>query len=227
MRNNKRRIETVGELYKNGTLYKDHLQRLGRPEEAGRRATAGGSAPDAWEEVAPCEGCARLGHIPNRSLIFYTINPDPEKKHPERYDSMTPLDQAVLCGRALQYMVRKYGTKYNISHYTIHTEFTKTFNIHLHGIIAIAPEFGNYTLTLVNLQKVIHNLLGRRGKRIDISCNMQWVKDPQVYSYLNKENVFRPIHYPKDPLIGFEMRHTVPLEHPDGIIKTSDKALDI
>lgn len=125
-------------------------------------------------------------------LMFYTISPDVELND---YNNKLPDQQKRFIEykfnaglKDLQKHIKVYG-------YSMHYEFNKSNNLHVHGILYTPPQLHGYTKNCVIVSKIFHKLFGRPRLNSSIACRVEWIIDFQkVCEYVNKENVYPAIH---------------------------------
>lgn len=143
------------------------------------------------EENNCCEDCVSLGQSSPTSLnspCFFTLSPDPDR---DGYREMLPLRQA-------KYIVVRINNVFKslkLSKYSIHFELNTAGDVHVHGIVWLSPGSTGYDLPLINLSKPMAAAIGRKRVPSKVSSRFEWPKDLlQTLCYLNKSNIFKPLH---------------------------------
>lgn len=148
--------------------------------------------------VPPCEACKLLGQASQSNkqvLLLVTISPNPEWLD---YAEMLPDEQYYklrsIHSRASIYnsLNRLFGS--TCFHLSTHFEFNRNGQLHTHSIFTI-PESHNYDRNLMAISKIYHKVIGLKYNRSSICCDVRRITDEDVYKYLNKENIYEPIHH--------------------------------
>lgn len=155
-----------------------------------------------FREHECCAECVSLGNTLRTTMIFFTINPDPQRNS---YGDLLPFEQTKYIVRKLN-MAIKGSLNMTILGVAVHFEFTQLGQVHAHGFILVNEREPNRK-DLVYFSKIVHLLVGRPFAPAYVSCTLEWVDNDDIFRYVNKENAYPPIHKvfakPPTPLVDF------------------------
>lgn len=151
----------------------------------------------------PCAKCDALGHtlLNNKMLlVFVTLAPNPMwNEFSEKYpDTQHKMLHRVIHDSTTVARLQKYFHDYRII--SEHYEFARNGNLHSHCLVAIPDTFGGYERNLMLISKMYHKIIGLQYNNSQIACNTKWVKDKDIYIYLNKENAYDAYHDGDKPI---------------------------
>lgn len=133
-------------------------------------------------------------HLPIGDIasLFYTISPDVELND---YNNKLPDQQKRFIEHKFNVGVKDLQKHMKVYGYTMHYEFNKSNNLHVHGILYTPQYLSGYTKNCVIVSKIFHKLFGRPRVNSSVACRVEWVKDiAKVCEYVNKENIYPPLH---------------------------------
>jgi len=152
----------------------------------------------------PCVMCKSLATLhPNLvAYIFFTLSPDPNKFD---FHAIDPDLQKQIFDKRLRKGFRDICKYPEVLSYSIHYELNQAGNLHAHGIIHVPLAIAGYSIWLSRFSKIFNNYLGRKGIPSNISSKFEWLVDViNAEKYVNKENVYSPIHHIVKPTIELE-----------------------
>lgn len=155
-----------------------------------------------YDKLVSCERCVNLGNTAIESgfvPLECTISPDPSYNIETRihFGGMLPDEQHDYI---LKLILRPYK---DIKNYlngmfkilSIHFEFNKAGNLHIHCLFVIGSNY-DYLKNYIYIQKKYHKLFGRFGCNINSCCHITKLTDFDKWvKYLNKENAYKPVHF--------------------------------
>jgi len=154
---------------------------------------------DKLQGIEPCVDCLNgklvLGKSTHKEIgmMFYTISPDPELVG---YGDRLPESQKKWINKKFIIAYIELQKHLPTMGYTIHYEFNKSMNLHLHGLIYIDGDYEFYDKNLATASKVFHKHFGRQYGKSIIDSRFEWINDlQQVLKYVNKSNEYPPIHH--------------------------------
>jgi len=159
-----------------------------------------------FESSNECVECSSLGnstHIP-LGRMFFTISPDPELSN---FNDKSPDSQKRFVDSRFSIALKELDTKcLSVRGYAYHYEINRAMNLHIHGIIMIDQDKEFYDIWLARASKIFNRHFGRQGLRSNISSKFEWMRDLQaVCEYVNKSNVYPPVHREQQALTTIEM----------------------
>lgn len=126
------------------------------------------------------------------ACLFYTISPDVELND---YNNKLPDQQWRSINLKFNAGIRDLNKHIKVHGYTMHYEFNKSGNLHVHGLIITPQHYQGYEKNCIITSKIFHRLFGRPRMPCSIACRVEWVKDiAKVAEYVNKSNVYPPVH---------------------------------
>lgn len=134
-------------------------------------------------------------HISKKDIacLFYTISPDVELND---YNSKLPDSQRRFIDNRFNAGLKDLSRHIKVYGYTMHYEFNKSGNLHVHGIIYVPNHYCGYIKNCIIVSKTFHKLFGRPRLNSSIACRVEWVIDiDHVSEYVNKENVYPSVHH--------------------------------
>lgn len=142
-----------------------------------------------------CKECYNLGHSLGdmaSGAMLITLSPDPLRNG---YGEKTPEKQKKWIIDKINKGLQEIRNLYRLEGYAIHFELNKKLNLHVHMLFWVDIKYMYYDIHCATISKIYHKLIGRPGSCSTWDSDVQWVKDyDAMYIYLNKENVFPPIH---------------------------------
>jgi len=159
-----------------------------------------------------CLDCHHLGDSPQGQCIdtehvFYTISPDSLRLD---YSELIPDEQKASIDRRFNKFIKSImHNALFIRKYSIHYEMNKAGNLHIHGIMLLNRKQLS-TVDLIYLSKMGHKIFGRPGVPSYVSSHFRAMNkgDMDVYTrYVNKENVYPPMHIVNAPPVPVITKH--------------------
>lgn len=153
---------------------------------------------DKLKDIVVCVDCQNGQLVLGKSThvevgkMFFTITPDNELK---QYNEKTPDQQKKFIDNRFMIALKDLSKKLKVYGYAIHYELNQSMNLHIHGLLYIPSSNEKYDIWLATASKIFHKQFGRQYCRCTISSKFEWIReDEQVYKYVNKSNVYPPIH---------------------------------